>query len=362
MEIVTIGSLREYKRFLREVYRRDPMFKDNKSALIDLVCAPRSVFFRNTIQQMIAVVEDGRTLCQCVLVRHPACPEQLMVAFFEALPDAGSAVTLLMDHAGDFGRSLGCTRLVVSLDGHYNYSVGFLQGGSTEAPSFGAAYNPDFYHDYFAQDYEAVPYTSYRDRVEGVQAAVDRSLTLLEGKRGRLELQCADWSVAGFAGTIRSYTELNNTIFRDHRYYYVRTVEEDLALFGAMRLLLRPENLIYAVAEGRKVGFILWYPDFNEFVAPQTGAGVRTFVSYRILRRAPRRVKVVEIGVLPEFEGSGVILQLFARALEMARARFPELQEVMSGWILEANVKSRRITERFMKEPHQRYVAYEKSL
>ncbi|MHB1454783.1 MAG: GNAT family N-acetyltransferase [Saccharofermentanales bacterium] len=362
MEIVSVRSIRDYKKFIRRIYRHDPFFKDNKSGLIDIVCRPGGAFYRSTRQQMIAVTHDGQILCQCVLIRSSTSPDNMTVAFFEAAPDAAAAVDAMMAYAADAAKESGCIRLVVSLDGHYNYSVGFLKDGSDAFPSFGASYNPGYYHDYFAEGYDPVEYVSYYDSVEAVQARVDRSLPFVEGKTENLVLSCADFSIAGFAGTIRRYTELNNRIFGEHRFYYSRTEEEDIELFGAMRLLLRPENLIFAFVDGRAAGFILWYPDFNEFVAPGNGAGLSTYLQYKVLGRSIRRVKVVEIGVLPEFEGSGIILLLFAEALEMGRKRFPDLETVMTSWILESNYKSKRITGRFLKQPYQRYLAYEKKL
>lgn len=362
MEIVSVRSIRDYKSFIRRIYRYDPLFKDNKSGLIDIVCRPGGVFYRSTEQKMIAAVQDGQTFCQCVLIRSRNCPGILTVAFFEAAPDAAAAVDSMMEYAADMARGYGCIRLVVSLDGHYNYSVGFLEDGPAAFPTFGASYNPGYYHDYFAEGYEPVAYGSYFDNVEAVQARVDRSLPLVEGKTENLVLSCADFSTTGFDGTIRRYTELNNRIFGGHRFYYTRTGEEDIELFGAMKLLLRPENLIFAFVDGQMAGFILWYPDFNEFVAPGGRAGLSTFWQYKVLGRSTKRVKVVEIGVLPEFEGSGIILLLFAKALEMGRKRFPDMETVMTSWILESNYKSKRITGRFLKQPYQRYLAYEKKL
>ncbi len=367
VKIAIHDDIKEQLKFIEKVYVDDQSFKNNKAGLIGLVCDKNGEFYKNTVQRIISVKDAGNkakyagnTFCQCVLICHKTNPKALMVAFFEAKRDANLAVDLMMDYAANFAKELGCIKLEISLDGHCNNSVGFLLSEKSEYPTFGASYNPQYYHDYFDNGYEKIYLASYSEDAIKLNSKVMKDLSYFKDRPEAPTLEYADFSSKGFERTMKRYTDLNNEIFCDHRYYFKREYAEDCQLFYEMRMLLNLDNLIFAVKDGTDIGFILWYPDFNELVSPRKQAGVLTFLKYKLLRRFPKQVKVVEIGVLPKLHGSNTILLLFAKAISCAIKNYPGVTRVLSSWILDENVKSRRITTRFMDNVDKRYVAYEK--
>lgn len=161
MEIVKIKSINEYKRLIAEFYKDDPYFINNKNGLIDLVCRESSAFYKLTQQEMIAVSSGGRIDCFCTLIWHKNDPDNLMIAFFECRKDCFDEVGFLLDYAASFGKRLGCKKMIASLDGHCNNSVGFLSNGD-DRPGFGQSYNPLFYNDIFKKlNFNEIKLVSY---------------------------------------------------------------------------------------------------------------------------------------------------------------------------------------------------------
>ena len=354
MQLETI-ELKEYLSFMRTVYKDDANFKDNKTGVIKIACQKSRPFYRATLQEIVCVKNNGRILCACVLISNTRASGDLYLSFFEALPDCKDAVSILVDHADFFGKKHGCSKLVVALDGHVNYSVGF--GQDIESPSFGESYSPAYYHDYF-DEFTKVKFVSYYDSRMLVHERIERDLKRFEDNVDETSLEHADFG-RGFEATMRRYTDLNNEIFAGHKYYSSRNYDEDMDLFRDMIPLLNNSNLIFAKQDGKDIGFVLWYPDFNELVPIGKGASVLTYIQHKLLGKQPKTAKVVEIGVLPEYRQKCVVLSLFAAALESCSA---DVDKIISSWILDENSKSKAITRRYTSILNKEYFTYEKEI
>lgn len=357
MEIAVFDDIAQFRRFYGRVYGTDPSFKDNKSSLLPLVCGPKAAFRGNCWQQMVAVREKGELLCQCVLIHNTAYADAMQLSFFEALPNAHAAVQALAAYARQEARERGCKTLVAGLEGHCNYSVGFLRSHYATPPVFGQAYNPPYYHDYFrALGWREVDLVSVWEDIPKVNTRVFAAARRLAGTGVRFEY--GDFG-RGFKATMGRYTGLCNEVFNGHRYCFHRRQVEDFELFAPMRPMLNGDNMIFAVDGTNTVGFLFWYPDFNDFVKPGKGAGVGAFARYRLLHRQPNALKVVEIGVLPGYRKRGLILQLFGELARVAARRYPKINIVTSSWILAENEDSRRMSEKILRHPYKEFSAYE---
>lgn len=356
MRVDTQWNLKAFLRFASGLYRDEPGWVDNKSSLLRLLCRPGSAFYARSTQEMVRILAGRDVLCQAVLIKHHLAGE-VSVAFFDARPDCREAVDLLMAHAGAFARRHGADRLVVGLEGHCNHLVG-IPAQPHPPISFGEGYGKAYYHDYF-RAFRKVRLVSFRQDKAVIRGKVEEDAARILEKLPGVAFERPSFSRAGFTRAMEVYTRLNNSIFAGHRYYYPRTVAEDLELFRSMKPLLRPENLIFAKKDGQVIGYILWYPDFNELVRPGGTAGVATLLKYKILRRIPATGKVVEIGLEKKYERTGIIALLFREALN---ASHKKCDKVISSWILEDNLSSGLAVRRYADQPYKEYFTYEKDL
>ena len=354
MEIARL-TLKEFLLFCRSIYKNDNNFKDNKTGLINIVCGKKSPFYEYSKQEIIAVKTQGKILCACVLIIHKNAPGMLSIAFFEALPDCQNAVNMLIDYAEDYAKQMGCAKIIISLDGHVNNSVAFTAGSGV--PSFGESYCPEYYHSYF-KAFSKTKLTSLYDDANQVKLKIAKDMPMLEKSKGKIILEQADFG-RGFRESMRRYTDLNNEMFEGHKYYFRREYKEDYELFSSLRPLLKNKNLIFAKCDDKYIGFILWYPDFNELVDTGKGASIITFIKYKLLRQEPKTTKVVEVGVSAKYRRYGTILMLFNAALELTAKN---TDKIISSWILDENFKSKATAGRYITKIYKDYYAYEKEV
>ncbi len=356
MELIKL-SLKEYKKFICIVYKNNKNFINNKFGIMDLICKKNTFYYKNSIQDMVGIKKDGNLTCAVVLITHNEYKENLMFSFFEALENHHDEVNLLIDYANNEGKRRGCKKIFFGIDGNCCYSIGYLTNNFNTPPSFGQSFNPPYYSEYFEnKGYEKIPFVSFHTKPQDIDIPLLKRVTQLRGKQFNI-------SYASFTkeikDSLRDYTNLTNEIFKEHRYYFNCTEKEDMELFSSMAPILNKYNLIFAEKDGKKIGFIFWYFDYNELTPIGKYPNITTWFKYRILRKIPKKLKIVEFGVLPEYEGSGVIIILLYKIFEIANRYFPNVEEVITSWILKENNKSRKLTERFLKNLYMEFATYE---
>ena len=356
MEFTDI-SKKEFLDFIKDLYKNDPFFKNNKKGIIDIVCNEKGEFYKNSKQKIVAVKKDSDILCQAVFIKHKNY-NAVSVAFFEAVQNCRDAVELLIFEAERFAKNNNCKKIIIGLDGHCNNSLGFSIFNDS-FPSFGEAFTKPYYSDYF-KDLKPIKFVSFCDSKDNVSNAVFKDIKKIEQKMHGFNFEYADFN--NFYKTMKEYTDLNNEIFADHNYYFYREYGEDLELFLSMKPLLKPENLIFAKKDGKNIGFILWYPDFNMLVRKGKGAGASTFLKYRLFKIYPKSAKVVEIGILKKYRNTGLILKLFHLAIEVVNKKYKNTNKIISSWIMDSNFQSKGVTRKYTQKPYKDFIIYEKEL
>jgi hypothetical protein len=91
----------------------------------------------------------------------------------------------------------------------------------------------------------------------------------------------------GCARKVRS-TRAQHGLLQASSFWTDRSAEEDYELFSPFRFLLKEENLLFAEEDGRAVGFLLWYPDFNQLASPGESFGLRHVLAYHAAHTVPR--------------------------------------------------------------------------
>lgn len=353
MELIHVESGTGKKRFMDFVYSlylENVCYKDSLMTVLKNFLYGGDTFIRKSFVKPVAVIEDGRTLAQCIVFHNSGLP-MIQVAFFEAAPGQDAAVDLIIDEVYRCMNEIGVDRAVFGLNGHLHYGVGYLTGHFDQPAAFDSHYTLPYYPEYFRRrGFEEVTLKCYYMRSNNWR--ID---PLLHDKI-RSKIQFRTMNRLKFKEEVLLFSRLCNETLNDTYLYYERAPEHLYELVNELRVFLKPENLIFAMHEGREVGFIFWHPDYNQIIqSGRRNSVIRIGVDYFLHRKRINTVKLNVIGVLPEFRKMGVAPGLIEEMAHYCKGRY-EFCETNFVW--DSNIESRHMNEMNMEGVAREYSVF----
>jgi len=339
-----------------KVYHDNPFHRSTETDLVRLLVEGPSDFHNHASVYSFLLTSDGEVVGRFAVIHDQKLPNYVQVSFFEALPGLDGLVDVIL--AQVYALFPKVKSIVIGLNGHVNYGAGFLLNRFDEAPVFGLPYTPAYYIDYFA-GFSQRRMASFRDAVDPfVEAFGDSERGAAVG-----HILVRHMNRRRLKDEVRIYTYLNNECFQDQPYWANRTAQEDIELFNPFRSLLREENLLFAEMDGKPVGFLLWYPDFNQLVNGAKPLGIQHVLQYR-LANPITALRFTEIGVLPHLRKTRVTLALLCQLARILKGSV--YTQCEGGFIFEENFASNAMTQRMSQaslgrksEAYRRYAVFE---
>lgn len=354
-------GLRAFIRFPETLYRADPRWvpplrRDERARL-----SASNPFFAHA-EARLFVARQGRE----VVGRVAAIIERRHLerwrdgagffGFFEAVAD-DAVVASLFEAARAWlrRRELAVIRGPVSPSTHDE--CGLLTEGFEHPPRVLMPYNPPYYPALL----ERVGLRPVREllsyEVETPPVLPERVSTVARAAEGRgVRIRSLD------PGRLAAEAEVFRTIYNgawSANWGFVPMSEREVACMALrLRPVLVPELALFAEWDSRPVGFILCLPDFNPALRLLKGRLTPWgFLRFLGRRRRVDELRVLALGVLPEYRRRGVEALLLREAFGAMRHLGYRRAEL--GWILEENVVTRRLVERWGAKVVKRYRIYE---
>lgn len=339
--------------FLKMLYKDEPNYRYTLIPILKSILYKKSDFARNSTIWTCIVTEKDAIKASAVFIYTKNFNDCMQIAFFEALPNSHSAVTLLIKKAKELAVSLGLQRITIGLNGHLNNGFGLLYEGFSDELCFGCNWNPAYYRDYF----ESFHFKKTMLNVLGGKAS-DMNFEPYANALARIQrtYHVRKASFHNLKEEIKLYTDLSNQCFSEHDFFAPRSYEEIYGLFKMFRYLITENNLLFVEKENKTVGYLLWYPDFNQITKPDRTVGVFTILKNKLLPRKISRLKIAEIGILPQYRRTGAIFELFHQLKMIAGDQYSEFE---TSRVLEYNKDSMSLADYFPTEIKRRYVIYE---
>lgn len=341
--------------FGQEIYNNDSYYRNSMSDILCMFLLKKTVYLNHAEIYPFFIENNGNIILRAAFIIDDKQKDMLMISFFEARKNAQDAVDVMLNHGKTFAQNRGLKRIAIGLDGHLNYSMGFLSSHFDTVPTLGFPYNPAYYLTYF-EGMKEYNFTSFMVDIE--KFSLDREEKILQ----RLQEKGYTFRYADFKHLnreIETYTQLNNVCFKKHLWWTDRTFAEDRELLYPFRWFISGENLIIAEKDREPIGFMLWYPDFNQLIKPGKEIGITTLVKKKLGIGCIDRIKIAEMAVNPSYQGTGVILGLFQKLYDCVKDKYKYCE---AGWVLEENLKSKGFGMRWESvgcKEYKKYKAYE---
>jgi GNAT superfamily N-acetyltransferase len=148
------------------------------------------------------------------------------------------------------------------------------------------------------------------------------------------------------------------------------TDEEINMLAGELKQVIEPEYVLFAEknrgGKTETIGFTLTLPDINQaFRAgkeiPKGVMNLPTAITNLMTKKsAINSLRIILLGVMPEYRGRGIDALLYRETLERAQKNGIKYGE--ASWVLEENQAMTKAAEVMNGKPYKRYRVYQKAI
>jgi GNAT superfamily N-acetyltransferase len=359
---------RQRERFIAFPYalhRRDrgwgpPLRRDVRTLLSDA----KNPFFAHAEAEHFLAERSGEAVGRITAIHNRAHNELHrdrvgFFGFFESIDDAAVAGALF-DRAGEWLAERGLDVMRGPASFSTNDEAGLLVDGFETPAALMMPHNPRYYAGLvegagFRKAKDLLAYRRAFDRPPERLRIVARRLR----KRRGIAVRSLDR--ARFEQEVELVKRLYNLAW-ERNWGFVPMSDAEIDFLAAqLRPVVVPELVAFAEHEGRPVGFTVAVPDLN--VALRKNPSGRLFPGIlRVLlaRRGIDRLRVLLLGIVPEWRGKGVDALLVEKVWDEAHQRGFRWAE--AGWVLEDNHAMRNGLVNLGFEVYKTYRLYDKPI
>ena len=279
--------------------------------------------------------------------------------FFETMPDPLISASLLQAASDWLGeRGMECVRGPASFSS--NEEFGLLVDGFDSAPMILMPYNPPYYADHL----ESAGFAKEKDLLAFYlqdEVAPERVLRLAQRLAERSSVKVRFFEKKRFRQEVELVRDLYNRAWEKNWGFVPMTDAEIDHMAASLKPAIDPRLILFAEIEGKPIGFALALPDLNQAIAKANGR-LFPFGMIRILLESRRvhRVRVLTLGVLPEYRRLGADLLLYAMLYSDGVRRGYHAGEF--SWILEDNELMKKPLQALGATVYKTYRVYDRPI
>ncbi|MBM4179361.1 MAG: GNAT family N-acetyltransferase [Ignavibacteria bacterium] len=244
-----------------------------------------------------------------------------------------------------------------------NDQCGLLVDGFDGPPVMLMTYNPKYYAALIegAGYHKAQDLYAYLLRNESF--ASEKIPRLFDAIVKRYDLTFRSINLkSGFKTDVATIKDMYNRAWEDNWGFVKFTDAEFDFLAADLKQVVNPEFVFFVEAKGRPAGFCIALPDINQALIHNRKGGTLSGI-WHLLTKSKKidLVRIIVLGVLPEFRGTGIDAALY---MEIAnRAKKQGILKGEASWILESNeMMNKGLTQTMNGERYRTYRIYSKSI
>ena len=333
---------------------------------LDVVKNP---FYKRATIQLYIAEKDGKIAGRIAAVENRAHNEfhndkTGFYGFFESIDDQEVA-NALFDAAAKWIKARGLNSMQGPMNPSTNHECGLLVRGQSQHPTIQTTWNPKFYeelHDRYGMTKakDLVAYIIANQKGADLPPRVVDYVKKLRSENSNVKFR--DFNTKDFQGEVDKCFEIYNSAWEKNWGFFPMTKEEFTFAAKDMKMILDPRMAFMAEVDGKAAGFMLAVPDFNYiFKRIPNGKLFPTGIFKLLLgKKLLKSVRIITLGVKPEYRGSGIFALFTYEAFERAK-KFGYVAGEAS-WILEDNVAMNKPWQDLGAPLYRRWRIYEKAV
>ncbi len=282
--------------------------------------------------------------------------------FFECENDQETA-TLLFDAAANWLKSQGCDIIRGPMNPSINDELGLLIENFDEPPMILMTYNPPYYRE-LIENYgflKAKDLYAYKLRYSDFATDKLKRMVSLITERHQITFRNVDFK-KNFNRDVALIKEIYNKAWQPN-WGFVKLTDAELdQLANDLKQIAEPTLAFFAYVKGQLAGFHLSLPNFNQvFIHNKNGSLLGALWHIFTKKKKISQVRIIILGVLPEFQRTGVDAAIYEQS--GFRAHLKNMEDAEASWILEDNeMMNKGLTMTLNGKIYKKYRIFDKEI
>lgn len=352
MNIVIANTKKDKKRyidFIYNIYKEDKNFSDLNITFVKNFLYKRDRYAKRVDIEPIIIEDNGIKLVGTFISSDDS--KQLKLAFLEFVPNASKYIHKIIEYGKELLNSKKLEELIIGVNGQVSYGLGILEHGDNEKFEFNANYNPDYYTKELDQII-SVSKNAYSYIYDAKNSLDIIGNNLMNELSKYYTFRYMDKK--HFKRDMLIFGDLCDKTLKSTPYYSYKSNKEMYELMKQMKFLLKNEDIIFALKDNKEVGFIFTHPDYVELFDKPKLNYIKLF--FRKLYKKPKNLIYNVIGILPEYQKSGLAMGLIHKSANIRKKDYPI---GVSSFILEENIPSTMLSRKLSIGVNKKYKIYE---
>jgi GNAT superfamily N-acetyltransferase len=328
----------------------------------------RNPFFDNADVQLFLARRDGQVVGRVSAhIYHPHNRTHNettgFFGFFECENNFETA-RALWDAARAWLAARGMTRMRGPANFTTNHEIGFLADAFDQPPVIMMTYTMPYYLE-FAERYGlAKAMDVYAYRTDDSRVFDPRAGRLVDRIRQRAGVTIRPIDMRRFAEEVDRVKVIYNGAWAPNWGFVPMDEAEFRHLGNELKQIIDPRIVLFAEVDGRPVGFSLALPDINQALIHLHGRlfpfGLFKLLWLTKVRKVCTRIRVLVMGILPEYQKRGIDTVLNYET--DVRGRAAGYREAEMSWVLENNHEMNAVAKNLGYQRYKTYRIYEMAL
>jgi len=378
LEITKVASKAELMEFITFPWK---VYRDNAywvppliSERVEFLSPDRNAFFQHARAQYFIARRGGESVGTIAAFTNDKYNEFQGVnlgffGFFEVLQDPEAAQALLQS-AESWIRAAGHDSMLGPAQFSTNDEAFLLIDGYDDPPRALMTYNPPYYQGYIEAGglTKAMDVWAYSISVpDFMQQVPEKLVRVAEKVRERFQLHIRPIRMSEFETEVERFKVVYNSSWERNWGFVPMTDAEIDHLAASLKPIIDPDLVLMVEVDGKVVGSSLSIPDMNQALLPayprpgkpELLTMGQLFWNWKV-RRKVEWLRVVALGVLPEYRAKGVDALMYLETAKRAAPKGYKWAEM--SWILETNDMMNRSIRMLGGEVYKTYRMFEKKL
>lgn len=372
LELVKIKDKKNKKAFVNfphDLYANDPNYvPEIFMGQMDILDEEKYPFFKYGTTELWLAYQDGKAVGRIASIDNTNYNQHFKTqtgffGFFDCIDDQ-TVANALLEKASAYAKKRGFNKIIGPTNYSTNETAGTLIDGYNEPPKVMMTYNAPYYQALLesyglGKEMDLYAYQIPADTVS------KKSLRLADAFEQRLErkgITIRKFRKKDIIKEAEGMMEIYNESWEDNWGFVPFTEAEFEFLRNDLKMLVDEDFTFVAEKEGKMIGFGLTLPDINEILIKNKRGKLFPFGIFRLLfgKKKTNWVRIIALGVLPEYRKMGIEAIFFAKNIAEAKRR--SITGGEASWILESNTEMVNAAERMNGIRYKTYRLFSMSL